>query len=444
MDEGDHGMGEEDGADGGDGGEGEVTDTAELRRRFEAEAAFVRRMERDGVPPEHGAMRAAIAERDEAERRWRSAKGTHPLAKRLAWAQQRLDKAFAAQDRAREALATHDSEAMAKREAFVERLRQARERVSIHRERLEDLQEEAAAEAPSVKRRETGNEICAQVSEGLLRHVAPEITALAEAMPDGTEAKARINLLTSQLAAMQQDLAKAARGCGAKEEFDIGFDDDQADGGISDGDGYGTDDDGLDRGWQGPWRPRGHGRWARGTGRGPPGEGTASESAGDPSAAPGTGAPAAAGAGAVAADAADGASRQRHQAQQPPQRQQLRQGTRTAPSDRRDDDGDGQPSAKSRRAQTEEDTDEARRAEADGREALRLMQQQAEVQAAGAFGSEQAAQGAGQVHAARVAAVVAKAIAQGVQPLSEAGEDLIMLSPEELGKWVADNLTAAA
>ncbi len=446
MDEEDHGMGEEDGVEGGDGGVDEVADAAELRRRFEAEAAFVRRMEREGVPPEHGAMRAAIAERDEAERRWRSAKGTHPLAKRLAWAQQRLDKAFAAQDRAREALAIHDSEARAKREAFVERLRQARERVSIHRERLETLQEEAAAEAPSVKRRGTGNETCALVSDGLLRQVAPEITALAETLPDGSEARARIDLLTSQLAAMQQDLAKAARGNGAREEFDIGLDDDQADEGISDGDDDCADgDESYDGGWQGPWRPRGHGRWSRDTGRSTSSGGAnATETAGASSAAPGTAGLAAAGAGAAAAGAAEGAARQLHQVQQPPQHQQLRQGTRAAQSDRRDVDGDGQPSAKSRRAQTEEDTDEARRAEADAREGLRLMQQQAEVQAAGAFGSEQAAQGAGQIHAARVAAVVAKAIGQGVQPMSETGEDLIMLSPEELSKWVADNLTAAA
>ncbi len=69
-----------------------------------------------------------------------------------------------------------------------------------------------------------------------------------------------------------------------------------------------------------------------------------------------------------------------------------------------------------------------------------LMLEQEAAAAAGAWGSEAAVQAAGQLHAKHVNQVVAAAIAQGVQPITDDGQELIMLGPQELAAWAEAHL----
>ncbi len=97
---------------------------------------------------------------------------------------------------------------------------------------------------------------------------------------------------------------------------------------------------------------------------------------------------------------------------------------------------------KFRRGQDPLDTAGAQAAAQDTARALRLMQSQRAAAAAGEYGSQAAIQAAGEIHARNVAQVVNCALAQGVQPITTAGEELIMLGPQELEEWATANLSA--
>ncbi len=101
---------------------------------------------------------------------------------------------------------------------------------------------------------------------------------------------------------------------------------------------------------------------------------------------------------------------------------------------------EGAPRCKHRRGQAAEDTADAYGATQDTRRALQLRQQQQAAAAAGGFGTEAAVQMAAQLHAQHVAQIVNAAMAQGVQPLTPMGEELIMLGPQELAAWADENL----
>ncbi len=77
------------------------------------------------------------------------------------------------------------------------------------------------------------------------------------------------------------------------------------------------------------------------------------------------------------------------------------------------------------------------------KKALDLYQQQVAGVAAG-FGTPCGVQPAGQRHAQHVAQVVALATDQGVQAITDDGQDLIMLGPEDLREWVRSHVADAA
>ncbi len=114
------------------------------------------------------------------------------------------------------------------------------------------------------------------------------------------------------------------------------------------------------------------------------------------------------------------------------------------PSAPQHDDGrdDLQQPNKFRKGQDPSDTAAAQAAAQDTARALRLMQSQRAAAAAGEYGSQAAIQAAGEIHARNVAQVVNCALAQGVQPITTAGEELIMLGPQELEEWATANLSA--
>jgi hypothetical protein len=71
------------------------------------------------------------------------------------------------------------------------------------------------------------------------------------------------------------------------------------------------------------------------------------------------------------------------------------------------------------------------------------MQEHRAAAAAGAFGTEAAIQAAGQLHARNVSKIMAEAIRRGIQPITEDGEELIMLDPQGLARWVEAHLDPA-
>ncbi len=428
-------------------------DPATLRQKLDEEEATVKVLTRGGMSAEHPAMRAAVAARDAALQAWRSARTPHPVARRMGWAQRRLDKALHQQDRLRDELHKFDQETRERRDKIIARFDLAKDRVRRQRDELEALQEEASAELHSTRR--PGGGLFAKLAGGMRNTVAPNVAALAESLPAGSEASKHVAQLMAHLEGMQHELEQRASEEGQEggyEEYDI------ADGGYADGrsdddyvwsesheldDAHGDDlmedvgsgdADGTRR-----WQPKGYGRWNK---AGPhnrredgTGKGGSLHSA--------TAAAAAVTAAAVTATAAPPA----HPA------------TDTGPTPRGAGSSGGAhidtppraaatpPSAseeerphKHRKGQAAEDTLEAKNAAM----ATGLLLEQKAAEAAGAWGSEAAVQAAGQLHAKHVNQVVAAAIAQNVQPLTDAGEELIMLGPQELAAWAEKYLTGQA
>ncbi len=402
-------------------------DPAALKRAWDREVATVRMLERDGMPAAHPVLRAAIAARDDAERIYKERRSPHPVARRMGWAQSRLDKAVAREGKTREELLAFERDMAWRRKRIMDRLDLDVERVSKRRHELAELQEEAGAEAPSVARMaEEGKAACGRAAGGL-RSAAPRALALVESLPEGSPARGEANLLLSQLADLQRDLEMAARAEAGPEAYDI------ADA-ASDSEWSESHDvaegraaahgGGGDPGETATWQAESFGRWQRAKAQQPAsqqGKGGGGK----------TGTPVG-GKASATASAEDGAALQGPAAHA---------GNGTTAGPQCGDEGD-ERAPKHRRGQGDADNASAAAAASDARRAAELYQQQSLAQAAG-FATEAAQQLAGQLHARRVAEVVALAIAQKVQPLTEDGQDLIMLGPEELAAWENKHLRPA-
>ncbi len=419
----------------------EQGDPAELKRRLDLEEATVRMLAREGMREDHPTMVAARAARDEAAEAWRASRTPHPIARRMGWAQRKLDRAIRSQEKAIEELAKFDEQVKVERSKLTEKLGEARDRVSKHKDALEALQVEASAELYSNKKSEKSN-VCAKLAGGLREQVAPNVAALAAAVTEGTEAHKQVSLLMAHLESLQSELEKHASGKDdGHEAYHIGdvegpsedewseSHDVGGNGGTVDMAAHGRDEDAVPR-----WEASGHSRWSKGgidrsreerRGKGgtdvaaasTPKEHCGSTTSTPPRAmgATGTGTAQAGGKGAVGKDA----------------------NARDAAED------DEQRGAKHRRGQTTGDTAEAMAAAQDTARALEVMQEHKEAASAGAFGSDAAIQAAARVHAKNVSNITAAAIAQGVQPITAEGHDLITLDPHALNAWAGENLGAA-
>ncbi len=433
----------------------EEDDPAELRRRLDSEQAMVRMLVREGVNDEHPAMVAAVAARDAAEEAWRSTRRPHPVARRMGWAQQGLDRAMRARDRVREELAQFDEQTKEQRAQIAERLGQAMDRVSKRQRALDELQEEAATEVPASRRGRGIAEICSKLAGGMRTLVAPHVAALASKLPEGSEAQEQFNLLVAKLEGLQGELDQhAAVSNQAHEEYCIADGQSEAEWSEShDLPGAGTRDGNNGNAEQGArvdlprWRSKGHGRWnkdgeetARRTGKGtghtdkPPAAAAPSALAAD--AAPRTTAtstlrPMAAWAG----EGGDEVAATARSAQPKP-------GTGGDARGGRQDDG-APPPNKLHKGQATLDSGNAQAALSDTSRAMELMQAQQGAAAAGEFGSQAAIQAAAQLHSRNVDRVAKAAISQGIQPVTSAGEELIMLGPQELAQWASEKLDTA-
>jgi hypothetical protein len=101
----------------------------------------------------------------------------------------------------------------------------------------------------------------------------------------------------------------------------------------------------------------------------------------------------------------------------------------------------GPPANKWRRHQAISGAAEAYAAVQDtSRTVQATLQGAQEAAAAGNLEAQAAIQAAGQMHAANVARVVQDAIAAGIQPLTDEGDDLIVLSPQGLTDWITKRM----
>ncbi len=404
------------GEEGDDGGEDEETPEV-LKQKLDQEAAMVQWLTREGVAEDHPSMVAAVRAREAAEQRWKEARRPQPVAKRMGWTQAKLDRALRQQGRVVEELANFDHEVKMQRQKIVQKLEAARDKVSRHRQALEDLQEEAGALAPSARRGGAGGAVCAQVASGLRETVAPSVNALAATIPEGTAARSQLEALMGHLTRMQQQLEGATDGEVKQqapppphEAFNI------ADGERSDAEWSESHElgdasaptaaangiSGNSSVADGHWQAKGHGRWGKG--------------AGD---AMGTG----------AGGTGDGGERR-------PTARRIVDGEQAAVAHgERGSDAEGDPrAAKHRRGQAAEDSADAAAAVQETRNAVEIRTQQAAAANAAAL------QLAGQQYAQRVSEVTRRAIERGIQPITEQGQDLIMLGPSELDAWVATHL----
>ncbi len=449
---------------GGDAGEEDdevddgPEDVAVLKARWEKEAATVRVLEKEGILAAHPTMQAAVAARDAAERAYRLQRSPHPIGRRMGWAQARLDKAFRKLERTRAELAEFDKEVQERRQRFVDRLDADRQRVDKHRDEVEALQLEAGADIYGADREPAGSKQVCQRAAGGLRQAAPRAVALAESLPEGSQAREEANLLLAHLSKLQQEL-DAAAGQNVPESFTIGDDgsgsewSESHDLGASDGAGRSGGERGATDSGQPGWRASGHGRWQKGAGP----HGAASKgggkgalvysAAGGPVAAPGPLGPAGAASSAAGGlQPGEGTS-----AQQQPQRlpqqpspaagaaggggAEAGNGTPAGQGAAAETDNDGPPAAKHGKGQQSSDSDEVA--------AAALYQQQAAGAAAG-FNTPSGIKLAAQQHARHVAEVVNLATEQGVQPLTDDGLDLIMLGPDELREWARSHLSGGS
>ncbi len=417
-------------------------DPAALRKRLDAEQATVRALQRQGLSDTHPAMAAAVATRDDAEAAWKSSRAPHPVARRMGWAQRRLDKALRSQARVYDELTSYDAQVQEQRAKIVERLQAAKERVSKHRQALDELQDEAANDAPGNK---SAAEVCAKLAGGMRSSIAPEVEALAARIQEGSAAQLQLNLLVAQLQNLQGELDQLAKG-GARGAvaYDIAGDDGDSDAGWSEshdlpavrGDGVRAPEDASNESAVPPqWQPKGHGRWNKSGGgeQGASGKGQGASDGGAAKGVPTASAAAEAQATAAEAKTQTGSSGAKPQGDAP-------NAARVAVG-RGDGEGEDKPN-KFRRGQALADSTDAAVAVRDTTRALELMQSQRAIAAAGALGTDAAIQAAAQVHTQNVARVVNAALAQGIQPITSAGDDLITLGPLELTEWARANLAS--
>ncbi len=218
--------GQVDGAAGEDGGGGEPSTPNTLHRAWQNEVAVVRRLKVQGIAATHPAMQAACSARDAAERLWRDAKDPAPAAVRLARAQTKLDRAIELQAEARRALSDYEKEHEGKLAALHARLDENRERVSLRRRQLEEIQEEVGAEGGGGRVRAAQGEAAKQVHAALCGTVAPTIAALVEQLDSSTPAWTVLNGLLSTLTDSQALLEQAFTPARAAQKYDIADGDD--------------------------------------------------------------------------------------------------------------------------------------------------------------------------------------------------------------------------
>ncbi len=246
--------------DDGDKGEEQVGPSeAELKDRWVALCALVRRIERDSGPLPAEVLESLKAQRDEAERQWRSEKKPHPISKRLRWAEADLRAAEKKEEARKKELRDHLEWAEARTAEIKDRLGVDEARTTRKREALQALQRECGLpDRPNMEK-------AARVAvEGISTDIAPALSSIIEQLGEGDEGlRCDLQLLSTSLGRVEGVLREAAelelsrnlrqrQGEQRRQEgaqpahFDIGGEDamemveDDGDGSADDGGGNGA------------------------------------------------------------------------------------------------------------------------------------------------------------------------------------------------------------
>ncbi len=434
----------DDGHDEGDAGEGGAveTDPWQLRRAYEEHARAARDLERRGI---HGPPLATLqAARDEAEQRWREAKPPAPLSKRLEWAETKLRKAQSTLSRLRMDLDAFDEETERKREELCRRIQEAQGWYDWRRQQLDGIHEEAAEAAPGRRDAGRGSAGADDVRKRIRGHMLPEMQAILEAVPEGSDLHGRLALFAAGLADAEARLGapREAEGPECYHMADDGsrhedWDEDEDYQGMEEEQGD-QDDGPVDRKHDATrtseWKPEGPGRWTRtGASRGGNGH-------------QGTRATATATVRTQAHDSAAGSATDDTKATNSTAANAAG-GAAGGDVDKGGDDGTR--AGKHRRRQTEAEAADEEREASDHRRAQELQRQLEWASAAqeqsynsglGGFGSEAALSTAAQGFVLQVQRVQAQANEMGVEPTAQDGRTLLQLSPAELRQWAHENL----
>ncbi len=450
-----------------DDGQDELEATPEqLRQTWLAECRAVKALESQGRHSASAALAAARDARDEAEAAWRRAMGPTPVSVRMGRAQQRLDKAARALEKSRLDLVAFDEEMDKRRAALQQRIDEAEDRYWARSGQLDELHAEAGELAAGTAAAHAAR----RAGDGACDDVAADLQALAESLPEESEARCSVNLILAKLASVagpsgpqRFDIADAGQGGrdGARMA-------EQPNGGGADGNARWTEDStgrwnrraafalegkgpcADDGGWQCPKKPvRISGGKASSQGSNFTGAASSGWNAaplddgsghlggctgGEQGEAPTTGllGPSeVSGEPSQAAEAAAGAEND----------PASRNGARPGQGRKRGGDADACSHQKSHRG---EDIVLETSVETGGDDAARAAQLQKEQEIAiwaarnaqAIFGDESSRAIAGQLYAHKVQAVVQRARELGVDPRAEDGRELLELAPEDFTKWV--------
>ncbi len=411
------------------------TDPRQLRAAYEEHAKAARELERKG---NYGPALATLQlARDEAERRWREAKPPAPLSKRLEWADAKLRRAQGALTRVRLELDAFDEDTDRRRAEICDRIQEAERWYHWRKQQLDEVHDEAAECAPGRRSGASGGGGTETVRRRIRAHMLPEMQAILEVVPEGSDLHGRLALFAAGLADAEAKLGDWREDEGPTT-YHMGDDDSHeawSEGAQAE---YGDEQDQqrhpmgrCQEGTTAVWKPEGAGRWTRtgapkGGDQQPGPEGKAGSGARKPTQANGGNGT---GEGKATADgSAANAS--------------------CAAAGMEEDDGDATRAGKHRRRHTAAEVEQEERAASDNRRAEELRMQFEQAAAAqersfrdgkGGFGSEAALSVAAQGFVLRVQRVQAQAGEMGVEPLAQDGRTLLELSPAELKQWVRDN-----
>ncbi len=382
--------------------------TAQLHQAWHDEMGVVKRLRQQGLAADHPAMEAACKARDDAERAWRDTKDPTPPSLRLSRAQAKLDRAISMQAESRQAITDLEKSHQAQLAVLQARHDENTERVTMRRRQLEDVQDEVGSGGTGNKARAAQGDAVRQVHKAICSTVAPTITALIEQLDTSTPAWTALNGLLGTLADSKLLLEKAIPAAAAVQNFDIG-------------DGEGTGTNGRDH------EECGGSEWSESHELRDEGAGAGHHEAGEH-------------------DGPEAASRGR--------------------SWRRDDDMDTtewwggdwgagvrwEACGHGKWARTRwADSWEAEHKDGGAEDSQPpAARRRLEPAAPGATTMEEGATAADdgtgatdcrrQQHAERVQRIVLAAINAGVQPVTAAGDELIMLDSDQLDAWAAENL----
>ncbi len=206
----------------------------DLRAEWQRYCQVCRGLERDPATPAR-LLADARSQRDEAERRWRTARTPHPLHKRMRWAEADLRDAETKQRLHQRELDAHVEQSARRTRELEARQRVDEARTARKRAALLELHKEGAPRAappPAEK--------AARIAVAGMGDVIPPLVAAVQrlAMPLGEDAEAfrhelrSLALAATRIEGVLREAVEQTSGDGGPARFDIGGDDGGCDGGA--------------------------------------------------------------------------------------------------------------------------------------------------------------------------------------------------------------------